>query len=118
VKSHVAGKGVCVQHGRGGKGVEGERSPPRCADAQPWAEVRALAHETWFVECALDAAMARVAARQVRPGSGVLHPPRAHPDRPWAHRLMPQVLPPWPNISLRLPRVHSLAKSSRSDMVH
>jgi len=84
VKSHVAGKGVCVQHGRGGKGVEGEESPPRCADVQPWAEVRALAHETWFVECALDAAMARVAARQVRPGSRALRLPLGeHPGRPW-----------------------------------
>ena len=35
------------------------------ADEEPWAEVRTLADETWFVECALDAAMARVAARQV-----------------------------------------------------
>jgi len=63
------------QRGRGGKGVEGPKSLPHRADAQPWAEVRTLAHETWFVECALDAAMARVAARQVRPGSGILHPP-------------------------------------------
>jgi hypothetical protein len=55
--------------------VEGPKSLPHRADAQPWAEVRTLAHETWFVECALDAAMARVAARQVRPGSGILHPP-------------------------------------------
>ncbi len=35
------------------------------ADEEPWAEVRTLADETWFMECALDAAMARVAARQV-----------------------------------------------------
>ena len=34
-------------------------------DEEPWAEVRGLADEAWFVDVDVDTAMARVAARQV-----------------------------------------------------
>ncbi|KAK9845962.1 hypothetical protein WJX81_007012 [Elliptochloris bilobata] len=37
-------------------------------DEEPWAEVRELANEAWFVDVPLDQAMARVALRQVAIG--------------------------------------------------